>query len=348
MRLLTSNIGKLLLVSGLSLAVTFAVCILYVPMQGPPGPKTAAKPLPPKSRTQAIFLEHDFEPRLLEEVPEDRATWGRHANCTGGGPQDGRVASYYLNMLECHVSTFIFTFIGGLLAFLVAVALNVVWHWVRHWHQRRSFLRELSMGVIILNILYCERFPEWVQNNPVLTTGFVVCFEAIIFRVIEYFMFLEKALATDSKQELTGVTDSKQELKDLEVVNRYQLPTSSFTTLFFLFVCQMTLSMFYIYSLNNYKKGWADSSGWRWFLGLLLCNLAGEDEVGHDFQFTFWLKLLHTKDRRMQHVPSMMFFVKIEDFKKEVCVRMCMSMCVNMFTRRIIFLYRTDPSEHCR
>jgi len=175
-----------------------------------------------------------------------------------------------------------------------------------------------------------------VQNHPVITTGFVVCFEAIIFRVMDYFLYHKLIGATDSKQELIGATDSTQELNDLVVVNRYQLPTSSFTTLVFLFVCQMTLSLFYIYSLNNNKKGWADSSGWRWFIGLLLCNLAGEDEIGYVFQFAFWLKLLHTKDPRMQKVPSMMFFFKIQDFKKEVRARMFMSMFVNMFTRRII------------
>jgi len=328
MRPPASSFGKLLLVSGLSSAATFALCILYVHTQGQPGPKTALKPLPQQSRIQASLFEKGFEPRLLEEEEGPKRvtwTWGRHHNCSGGGPKEDRWVSYHLNWTECTISFIIFTFIGGLEAFIVAVFLNVFWHCIRPWHQLNSFLRELSLGVIVLNIFYCERFPDWVLDHPVRTACFVVCVEAIIFRLMDVCLFT-------SRRNKAGATDGKQKLDDLWVVNRYQLPTSSFVILVSTVACQITLSLFYIYSLNNNKMGWADSSGWRWFIGFLLCNLAGEDEVGHVFQFQFWLELFHTKDRRMQNV-----FCKIGNFNCEIWMRMLMSMSVNMFIRRIVF-----------
>jgi len=80
---------------------------------------------------------------------------------------------------------------------------------------------------------------------------------------------------------------------------------------------------------------------------MLLCNLAGEDEVGSTFHFPFWLKLLgNQKEMKWQlgegeeeTLPAQgrICFVFCVSYKNQARIRMTMSIIVNLFIRQIIF-----------
>jgi len=176
--------------------------------------------------------------------------------------------------------------------------------------------------VIVLNLFYSAWVPEWMYQNPFSVSVVFLCLEASLYRFVGY------------RNE--KVTDEVLDLPREPIRDRYQLLSSKFTTISLLFLCQFTLGLFYIYALNNKTDGWSNTSGWRWFISVLLVNLAGEEEVGNSFSFRFWLQLVRTTNPRMDNTTTFCCCCPFK-YRTEAIIRGIMSMIVNMFIRRIIF-----------
>mmetsp|Transcript_11099 Transcript_11099/g.21473 ORF Transcript_11099/g.21473 Transcript_11099/m.21473 type:complete len:242 (+) Transcript_11099:1-726(+) len=112
--------------------------------------------------------------------------------------------------------------------------------------------------------------------------------------------------------------------------------SSKLTSTFFLFAVQFTLGLFYMYSLNNNKGGWENSSGFRWLISVLLVGVKSGEEIGKGFDFKFWIQLLRSKNSKMQHNPRFLGCGCSLSCRTEATIRMVMSIIVNGFMRRII------------
>jgi len=333
------------------------LCIFYVHAAGLPGPAagvpptaptpTASRPPPLNLQAQTAFLPQK-PGRLLrgghgvggghgaggeragghEELKANmsHASWfawsdiQQSKSCFKMEGHD-KLFTDALRSMECASSAAVFFLMGNLYAVALAVLVDVAWH-ITHYcfptKQMNPFLRNLCLGVLVLNIFYNKFLHDFTW--PFTASSIMLCFESCIYRGVD---------------ALTHRNINDEDLKKLTITNRYQLLSADFSRTFFLFLCQFTLGLFYIYELNNHTGGWQDVSGWRWFIGLLLCNIAGEDEVGSAFDMSFWLTLLK-KDGLMDLSTKMFICIPVK-YKYEVRARMVGSMIVNMFFRRIIF-----------
>jgi len=299
---------------------------------------TAIRPLPQKSQSQSVLPKTGLEPRFLKEntaetkPPTTVTTEGDHEAWKCNSGEDLPIISRILNNIECHLSSAVYAVLGTLPCFILGIIMVMVWHIVHGWtkHQLHHFIREFSLGVIVLNIFGNSNFPMWVHENPFSISSFILCVEAIIFRVMDWL---------NVKRDMKKNPKKYEQISDLQALNRYQLLSTNFMNVFLLFVSQGTLGLFYVYALNGRKGKWDHSSGWRWFIGFLVCNLAGEDEAGASFAYPFWLKLQNaaTTNPKMQGKKSRICGCIHMKYEHEIKCRMVMSMVVNMFIHRIIF-----------
>lgn len=352
MRLLNSQMVMLLLVSGLSSVATLLLCIFYVHAAGLPGRAGGTLPrvlsVTASGQAQTIFLAEKAELGKSEEFSGDlwwdQMGQSQSKQCSKRSERKKPISDL-MRSTECYSGLAVFFLFGNIVSMLLAVVCDLVWHTIHYCRPEWSmnpFLRNLSLGVLVLNIFYNKQMHQLVgMDKPFTTSCVVLCVESSLYRLVEYFLHRKlRAVEYESRQldklkRKYTYTLQDEALRKYPVVNRYQLLSAPFSSTFFLFVCQLTLGLFYIYSLNNRRGGWQDVSGWRWFVGLCLCNLAGEEEVGSSFQMTFWLKLLDKGD--LTNKWTRIFFVVPVKWRYVITFRMIMSMCVNMFIRRIIF-----------
>eukprot|EP00418_Pyrodinium_bahamense_P049453 CAMPEP_0179186594 /NCGR_PEP_ID=MMETSP0796-20121207/92555_1 /TAXON_ID=73915 /ORGANISM="Pyrodinium bahamense, Strain pbaha01" /LENGTH=248 /DNA_ID=CAMNT_0020890599 /DNA_START=251 /DNA_END=997 /DNA_ORIENTATION=+ len=137
-------------------------------------------------------------------------------------------------------------------------------------------------------------------------------------------------------EEYQSATGRDGDDADLEVSNRYQALTNSFTATCLLFLCQATLGFYYIYELNHRssEERFEGASPWRWFIGLSLCTIAGETELGGDFEVGYWVFL--SKQEDLMKKRTRIFYCIPTTYSVELRIRGIMSLIVNLFLRRII------------
>jgi len=154
---------------------------------------------------------------------------------------------------------------------------------------------------------------------------------------------------TTLESMITQLEDAKDpdDLSDLKVLNKYQMMSLGFTSVFMLFVCQLALMAFYLYSLVKDREDWSENfSGLRWFVGMLVCNLAGDQEVAYTFNIKFWLKVLRNQkemhgiwereDEELRDGGKIFYFIPVS-YRCEAIIRMIMEMTVNTFCQKIVY-----------
>jgi len=318
---------------GIAVGAAFALivfCALTVGLSGPAGgaPPRAPTPAAPRprrleSQSQTIYVDDQAaSARETEEV----STKGVGRRCQGLTEKNHYISSRVLEYLECKGSYLVF--IARDCSIYIALAAIVLWHLLRHFWCKNiiPFARNASLGVLVFNIFYHEGLPDFMHNNPFTSSCTMLCFESAFFKLLE--LILHKLEKNDDNAEEDRTTNPRSKLLNYRIVNKYQKLSSPFSSTFLLFLCQLTLGLYYVYDLNSRtsKRGWGDVVVWRWFIGLCLCNLAGENEVGTEFVFDFWLNLREALG-------------PLADKRTRICeiwARGIMSAIVNQFFRRII------------
>jgi len=200
----------------------------------------------------------------------------------------------------------------------------------------------MSLAIIIFNIFYNPNLPAQVTDHPFICTLVSISIEHAVWFFFDYVVQMKRQHKGKDEEDDEGEDvekllegEQKNDLSDLKIVNKYQMMSMRFTPVFFLFVCQLTLAMFYMYSINcrTATEGWSNSSGLRWFIGILLCNITDKDQAGAVFDLPFWQKLISNKKEMTCKGRMGCFRVS---YWVQAILRMLMSIGVNLFTRGIV------------
>jgi len=330
---LRSRVGPLLLAS----SSTFALCIWFFHTLDPAGQANfiraralfanASSPLPPESQADVTSPVEDAELQLLQESN----TWGYNGKCAYVD-YHRHPFSHILRKLECEFSRIAFTVLANHCTMMLAIIINLLWH-IGYCCLRdllNPFLREMSLQVIIFNIFHNPHLPPLLTKSPFSFTCLIVIIEHVAFWA---FWFLDCAIHKQENNENNAYNEDEplmdkpreenNELSALRIVNKYQQMSLSFMHIFLVFVVQLVLGMFYVYALNNNEKGWSNTSGLRWFIGMLLCNITDKDQAGYAFYLPFWRKLIWNKG-------------DMKSYRCQAFLRMIMSFIVNLVIRTII------------
>lgn len=326
----------------LTLGATVTFCIFYVQQQlldqaiSPSWQIESPAALRPWS--QARLQVNEVEPRILQEAW--KACNKSDVDDTGK-PKD---FSNGLNNFECNLSKKIISSVGNRISCGFAIFFLVFWHLVHaalcflsrldgqigidgRKTEMNSFIRDLCLAVIVLNIFYGERVRNETKDTwPFQNSCLLLTLEAACYRIVQTIFYKHPEYCCYCCYVEEGRTEVDQNVIDLKIRNSYQKLSMRFTQICIIFVIQLALGLFYVHSLANKEGGWKETSGWRWFLSVLLVIHAGDDEHGKAFHMRFWLTVLLSGDHRVNW-----------QVRLEMGFRMMMSMVINMFIRRIIF-----------
>lgn len=319
----------------LTLGATVTLCIFYVQQQQQLDQAISLSwqiesPAALRPWSPALLQVNEVEPRILQDA------WKTCSKKDVDDTGEYKAFSNRLNDIECKLSRFIISSVGHGFSFGLAIFLLVFWHFLHgalcflsrqedhedhedpvtcRKTEMNSFIRDLCLAVIVFNIFYGKQVRNETKDTwPFSKSCKVLLVEAVFYRGVQAAFY-----------KCESGTYTEQKVTDLKIRNSYQQLSMRFTQILTIFVIQLALGLFYMHSLFNKEDGWKDTSGWRWFLSVLLVIYVGDDEHGEAFHMRFWLTVLLSGYERVS------WQVKIEMF-----FRMIMSMVINMFIRRII------------
>lgn len=319
MQVLHRQIAQLALVAALASVATLLVCRSFPQVVLPQGPVDGAPPraLADPEPTTKAFVKWKPNNEHQDEVSgcfDDDAFTKRYA------------FSWMMEGLSCSVGFLIFRWFANAYMMGLCFCSCLLWESLNWGSKAKSIWREANLQLMVLNIFFSEQQFDVVRNNRFASTCLFLFIEESITQYVNY------------KRHYGPQQYGEEDLKRLQIVNRYQKLSTRIGRVTLLCVCQLMLGLFYFYAFLQKIKNpqvLETSSGVKWTLAFLLCNAAGEHEVGESFQQHFWLTVMKNL-KEEQHPSACCQFFSCK-YMNELRARRLFSILVNMYLRRIIF-----------
>jgi len=322
--------GPRLFFSGLALGAALALCISHARTAGLPD--DPAGKMPPRALSlekHTLIIEDDVGNRdnvsacdKLEQKQVDLLHWG---------PM----------VVDCHFKKVSKKVISSDFAWILGLITLVLWHTLRFVHHETHLplMRNVSLGVIIFNFFYHtgSNFPDIVKTNPFTCSCILLVLECTVRRLMDALRRKRNTYALAPRGDATNGAERKEDGENERTIsNQYEDLTTPFTKILLLFTCQATLGFYYVYELNHRSSDnkLEGISPWRWFIGVCLCTIAGESELGSAFEADYWFFLLNQKE--LIDKQRRIYGCITVTYRAEVWIRAVMSLIVNMIIRRII------------